>query len=196
MKYFISIVLSFCFALNLAQVSQSGRYEMEKKNTDNYFTVLSAGKKGAIVFRDIDDFRKGEGNIWKIVSLDTDLNERWDKEIGIDVKYTITAYELKNDHLYLIFRKSEFAKSDYYVVQVGVFDGEVQRYDVSNEVELELRHIILVNEKLIFGGYVRYSPTLLSYTLGDDKLEVIPGFFKDKSDILDLRRMATRRSML
>ena len=187
MKYFFIILLSFCFLQNLAQVSQNGRYEMEKKNTDDYFAVLSAGKQGVIIFRDIDDFRKGEGDIWKIVSLNTALEERWDKEIGIDIKFTIVAYELKDEHLYLIFRKSEFSKSDYYIVRIGVLDGEVERYDVSNEIELELRHIILVNERLVFGGYVRFSPTLMSYKLGDDRLEVIPGFFKDKSDILDLR---------
>ena len=171
----------------MAQLNQPERYELEKKNTDDYFAVLPSGREGLVIFRATDEYRKGEGDVWNVVSLDTDLKERWNKDVVVDIKYSIRAYDLKDSHLYLLFREGEFAKSDYHLVRIGVLDGEVERFNITNEIELELSHLTVVNDKLILGGYVRYSPTLMSYTFGDDKLEVIPGFFKDRSDIVDLR---------
>ena len=187
MRYLLFISLAFCSLQCLAQLSQPKRYEMEKQNTDDYFTVLPSGQEGVIILRDTDDYRKGEGDVWHVVSLDTDLEERWNKEITIDVKFNIKAYDLKDNHVYLVFREGEYAKSDYHLIRIGVLDGEVERFDISNEIELELSHLTLLGDRLILGGYVRYSPTLMSYKLGNDKLEVVPGFFKDRSDIVDLR---------
>ncbi len=187
MKGFLLIALMVYGLQGLAQPSQPKRYELEKENTDDYFTVLPSGKEGVVILRDTDEYRKGEGDVWHLVSLDTDLQERWNKEITLDVKFNIKAYDVRDNHIYLLFREGEYAKSNYQLIRVGVFDGEVERFNISNEIELELSRLTLVDDKLILGGYVRYSPTLMSYKLGEDKLEVVPGFFKDRSDIVDLR---------
>ncbi|MEM6522858.1 MAG: hypothetical protein AAGF85_04295 [Bacteroidota bacterium] len=187
MKFLLSILfINLCFA-SFAQLRQPARYEMEKENTDDYFTVLSAGQDGAMVVRDTEDYSKDEGDVWKVVSLNTELEVRWEKELSIDEKYLIRGYDLIEGHLYLLYREGQLAKSDYHLLRVGVLDGVIERYDIENEVELDLTHLTVLGDKVILGGYVRSSPTLLSYTLGEDHWKVVPGFFKDKSDVVDLR---------
>ncbi|MEM7107002.1 MAG: hypothetical protein AAF519_02160 [Bacteroidota bacterium] len=187
MKIVLIIALILCFFSTSGQLKQPARYEMEKENTDDYFTVLPAGQDGAVVVRDTEDFSRNKGDVWKIVSLNTDLEVRWEKELAIDEKYMIKGYDLVDGHLYLLYSEGQFAKSNYHLMRIGVLDGAVERYDIENEVELDLTHLTILGEKLILGGYVRSSPTLLSYTLGEDHWVVVPGFFKDKSDVVDLR---------
>lgn len=185
------LVLTIWFAINIhcavAQPQQPARYELEKENTDDYFTVLPAGQEGAIVIRDTEEYERGKGDVWQIVSLNTELEQRWEKELNIREKYVIRGYDLVKGHLYLLFREGEYSKADYHLIRIGILDGAIERFDIENEVEIDLSHLTVIGDKVILGGYVRFSPTLLAYTLGDDKWVVVPGFFKDKSDIVDLR---------
>ncbi|MBL6448704.1 hypothetical protein JMN32_20495 [Fulvivirga sp. 29W222] len=181
---FLTVGVSFSA---ISQLVQTKRYELEKDNTDNYFNVTSVGEKGLVIFRDTDEYRRNEGDVWQVIALDTALVEKWNNELLIDSKHVFKGFEQNNEMLYLLFSEDEAAKSNYQLVTIKVDDGETKRYDIKNEISIELSHLIVVNDFLILGGYVRYSPTLISYSLGDDKLEVIPGFFKDRSEIIDLR---------
>ncbi|MEM1406019.1 MAG: hypothetical protein AAGG59_04545 [Bacteroidota bacterium] len=187
MRSVLAIFCNLLFCCALAQPEQPARFELEKENTDDYFTVLPAGQDGVMIVRDTEKYEKGEGDVWKIVSLNAELEKRWEKELAINEKYIIRGYDLIDGHLYLLFREGEYSKSDYHLIRMGVLDGAVERYDIENEVELELSHLSVMGDKVVLGGYVRFSPTLLAYTLGDDHWVVVPGFFKDKSDIVDLR---------
>ena len=169
------------------QLVQTDRYELEKKNEDDYFTVVSADAHGLVIFRDTEEYRRYEGDIWQVVGLDTALTERWEQELAIDERYIFKGYECADTRLFLLFSESESPSSDYYLVTIGIIDGKIIEHHIKNEIELELSHLIVVNNYLIMGGYVRLSPTLVSYNFGEDRVHVIPGFFKDRSDIIDLR---------
>ncbi|MEP2774185.1 MAG: hypothetical protein ABJH05_18655 [Fulvivirga sp.] len=175
-----------------SQVKQTERYEMEKKNTDDFFTVLSAGEKGAVIVRDVNkefSFKtKSKGDAWEITAVDTTLQEVWQKEINVDYGHVFKAFEITDDDLYLLFRDGEFEKNDYRLVTINIASGDTSSYVIENELALDLSHITVLNKKLmVLAGYVRYSPTLVSHTIGSKKFEVIPGFFKDRSDVIDLR---------
>ncbi|HNP18732.1 MAG TPA: hypothetical protein PKL31_09890 [Fulvivirga sp.] len=185
MKYFLFIVVFFVSFGSRAQVNQTDIYELEKKNSDDYFTVLPADEAGVIIFRDTDNYKKGD--LWQVVSLDTALNERWNNELTIDGKYKFKGYDLKNSELYLLFRDGELEKSDYHLMAINILDGDVTRYDIKNEIALELSHITMLSDRMILAGYVNLSPTLVDYKLGSDQFEVVPGFFKDRSNVVDLR---------
>lgn len=175
------LTVSYCYA----QVEQTHRYELQKKNDDDYFTVLPVGEDGILIFRDTDKYKKG--NILNVVSLDTALNENWNKELSIDVKYEFKAYDIKNSKMYLLFRDGNLAKDDYHLMSISFADGNITRYDIKNELTIELSHMAVLEEGLVLAGYVNYSPTLVLYKFGDEKFEVVPGFFKDRSTVVDLR---------
>lgn len=185
MRILLSIILTIYTTLLFSQYNQTHRYELEKKNTDDFFTVLPAGYDGVIIFRDTNDYNKG--NIWQITSLDTALNQRWQSEIALHSKYIFKGYDLTNGKLHILFREGEYEKKDYHLISIGVLSGEVERFDIKNEIPLRLSHISMLSDRLVLGGYVNFSPTIVHYAFGSEGFEVIPGFFKDRSTIVDLR---------
>lgn len=184
MKALLLIVAFMAAGHVFPQIAQTHRYELKKENNDDFFTVLPAGEDGVIILRDTDDFRKGD--IWQITSLDTALVECWQTELALNTKYIFKGYNLAAGRLHLLFREGEYEKKNYHLISVGIAEGTVQRFDIHNEIPLELTHMEMVNDRLILAGYVNLSPALVSYTPGSKGFEVIPGFFKDKSIITDL----------
>jgi hypothetical protein len=185
MKWYLFVLFLSISSFLYGQVEQTDIYELEKKNYDDFFTVLPAGEDGIIIFRDTDNYKKGD--LWQVISLDTALNERWNNELTIDIKYKFKGYDLKNSTLYLLFRNGEYEKSDYHLMTINIMDGDVTRYDIKNEIGLELSHLTMLSDRLVLAGYVNYSPTLVDYKLGMEQFVVVPGFFKDRSNIVDLR---------
>ncbi|MDX1627653.1 MAG: hypothetical protein R3345_03085, partial [Fulvivirga sp.] len=172
------------------QIKQVERFEMEKKNTDDFFTVASVGNMGCVILRDINkpfSFKeKVDGDQWEITALDTALNESWKKELSFDYNFVFKGFDISDGHIFLLFRDGEYERNDYHLMVIDFENGETEEYTIKNELVMELSHIAVMNDILILGGYVRYSPTVVTYRLGDDKFNVIPGFFKDRSDIIDL----------
>ena len=110
MKYLI-VILTFFFVNELfAQVVQTHRYELEKENNDDFFTVLPAGELGVVIYRDTDENRGG--NVLHLVSLDTALQERWNTELQIDRKLLFKGFDLSGTKMYLLFREGEFELTD------------------------------------------------------------------------------------
>lgn len=188
---FLSLLLFSTSFYGHAQVQQVNRYEMEKKNTDDFFTVLPAGKYGLVIIRDTNrDWltrNKTGGDNWEITALDTTFQDLWHHELSIDYGYVFKGYDLTDRKLYMLFRDGEMEKNDYHIIQLDIPTGEIERYDIENELALRLSHLTVVEDHIIFAGYIRNSPTVVSYEIGSKKLEVIPGFFKDRSDVIDLR---------
>ncbi|MBL3658859.1 hypothetical protein [Fulvivirga sediminis] len=170
-----------------SQLKQISRYELNRKSGDDFFTVISAGTEGMIVIQETDHYEKGKGKIWKAILLDTLMEERYNYEVGIESAFIFRGYDFNNGIFYMLFRHDEGLKSDFHLITLHVATGDLKRYDIKNEIELELSHMIVVGQRVVLAGYVRYSPTLVSLTMGEDNLSVIPGYFKDRSDVIDLR---------
>ena len=185
MRHCFFLCCFFLATVAYSQVKQTHIYELEKKNTDDFFTVLPAGEKGVVIFRDTDDYKKGDK--WQVVALDTMLVEKWNIELSIDTRYSFKGYDLKGSTIYFLFRRGEMEKNDYHLITISIDDGEVTRYDIENEIALSLSHLVMLSDRMILAGYVNFSPTLVTYGLGDESFEVVPGFFKDRSTIVDLR---------
>lgn len=192
MKKILSLLIfsAGIITAGFAQVEQTLRYELEKKNDDDYFHVLPAGEEGLVIFRDIDKYDKSEGgDIWEITSLDTNLAERWKKEVGVDIDYVFKGFEMYRGKLFLLFTQHDTPQSDLYLLAIDLLEGEVERFDIKNEIKIELSHLTMAGDHLILAGYVRSSPTVVSYRIGNESgnMKVVPGFFKDRSDVVDLR---------
>lgn len=186
MRIGLIIFLSLIFYLKgTSQIVQTHRYELEKKNTDKFFTVLPSGEDGVIIFRETDEYKKG--NIWQITSLDTTLTERWQSDLALHSKYIFKGYDLTPGKLHLLFREGEYEKKDYQLISIDILSGETERFDIENEIPLRLSHITMLSDRLILGGYVNFSPTIVHYPFGGEGFEVVPGFFKDRSMIVDMR---------
>lgn len=173
-------------ALPIYSQTQTARFELEQKQTDDYFTVLPNGQNGAVILRDLSrQFgQRTDGDEWELIGLDTTLTEEWRVEFSIEHKFVFKAYELYNDHLYLLFRKGDFPKQGYHLMDFDLTTSEFETFEIENELDFDLSHISFIDEVMILGGYVRLSPTLVTYKLGEDHFDVVPGFFKDRSNIV------------
>ena len=52
---------------------------------------------------------------------------------------------------------------------------------------INLNEFEVVGDMAIFGGYANYRPVVLLYNLQDDKKTVLPGFYNNRSQLLDIK---------
>lgn len=184
MRFLVIILILCCESDLYSQVIQSHRFELEYKNRDDYVNVLPVSDQGVMIFRDTDDYN--DGDVWNVIALDTTLTEKWNIELSIDSKYVFKGYEVVDSKLYILFREGEFEKKDYHLMAISFDNGAIERYDIENEIGLELSHMSMLSTGLVLGGYINFSPALVLYTFGSKSFEVVPGYFKDKSTLVDL----------
>ncbi|MCA6075389.1 hypothetical protein [Fulvivirga sedimenti] len=172
--------------LTVSAQEQVARYEQEKKDNGEYFTVIPGGEYGILLVRE-DNSVRGRENKWILTNLDTDLEEKWTRELSVESKFDFRAYEHFRNHLYIVFVEADRIVSEFLILQIDLESGRIVPYAIQNELAFELTNIIAVQDRLVMAGYVRESPTILSYTVNDKKFDVVPGYFTAKSDIIDLR---------
>lgn len=186
MKKLTGIILAMLLHLTaFSQLEQVSRYEQVKEDEDDFFTTIACGEYGLLIVE--EDHVRGKAETWIMTGLDTALNKMWDLRLAIDYQYEFKAFDVLGENVYLVFQEADRVIADYRVVKINVAQGVMVTFEVTNEIAFEMTNILAIRDRIILGGYVRYSPTLLSYTIGDKSFQVVPGSFKDKSDIIDLR---------
>jgi len=190
-RILIFLILFFFIFSSYAQLEHLARYEIEYDVSDDFTTVMPLDNQGILILRDINRkfslARKADGNEWEARVLDANLNETWKKQFSIEYDLNFNAFELDDNVLYLLFRDGQYEKSDYRLLRMDLSTGDYETYEIENDLELSLSHITILDGIMILAGYVRYSPTVVSYDMGAASFEVIPGFFKDRSDIVNLK---------
>ena len=184
-KGLLLLVIPFLLAVNVFAQQQIARYEQEKKDNGEYFTVISGGQDGLLLIRE-DHSIRGAQNKWILTKLNTELQEDWVQELTVEDKFEFRAYEYSDGHLYVVFMEAERIVSQFLILDVNLRNGRILPYSVKNELAFELTNIIALQEHVILAGFVRDSPTILSYKAGETKFDVVPGYFTAKSDIIDL----------
>jgi len=183
--FFLVLILLSAVTMSTAQ-QQIARYEQEKKDNDDYFTVISGGEHGVLLIQE-DNSVRGRENKWILTKLDTDLKEEWAKDLMVEDKYEFRAYEMFGSHLYIVFMEAERMVSNFLILDADLETGKILPYSVDNELAFELTNIIALQDRVVLSGYVRDSPTILSYEVGQKRFDVVPGYFVAKSDIIALQ---------
>jgi hypothetical protein len=170
-----------------AQAVQTHRYETEQKGSDEYFTVICMGNGDLTLLRERNKFN-GNKRQWEVTILDTTLHEKKHFDFHIEERYPMIGYEVKDSELYLLFRTGENSKNSLVLVELNTETGsEVQRQEIKPEVDLRITHFNKAGSTFVFGGYVSNDPAILLYELSSNSLKVVPGFFQDDSELVDVR---------
>ena len=199
MKYLKSItwkstlwVFLFAFCLlpqspAVAQVEQTHRFELAKKNSDDYFTVISLEADGLALVRERDKYQ-GNKQLWQIILLDTDLAEKANLDLEINQRHKLLGYEIGKGLLFLLYRTGETAKSSLELIEVDTYTGkESTRFEINPELDFKITHFNKVGPNIILGGYVTNEPTILLFDTADNSIKVIPGFFQKDNELVELR---------
>jgi len=169
-----------------AQVLQSHRYELDQKNSDDYFNVINLKEEGIALFREREKF-KSSNRIWQLVLLDTDLKEKKSFDLEIKERNKMVGYEVAPGYVYFLFRVGETTKNDFELIEVPLSDGEPVHYLISPDLDYKLTHFIKVGKSFAFGGYVNSEPAVIIYELATKHSKVVPGFFQKDTELMDLR---------
>ena len=102
----ILITINLYFLDLAAQIEQPVRYELKKINKENYYSVVSADEFGIVIFRESNEKQMVKEQLWEVIMLDTDLNEKWKKDFKFDKQLSFVGYEYRNNYFYLLFRKN------------------------------------------------------------------------------------------
>ncbi|WP_017730429.1 hypothetical protein [Nafulsella turpanensis] len=169
-----------------AQLVQPERLELELEEYDPYYSVVSAGGQGILLYRLNEEESRGNDQVFDILHYDTDLKERWSTKLEVE-DAELTGHEYKEGKMYLLFREQENQADNYQVYSVDVESGKISGYTIDNAIPVELTEFTTVDGVVLLGGYVNFRPTIIYFDLENDKYRVLPGFYMNKSDLLEIQ---------
>lgn len=172
-----------------AQLVQPARLELEIKDMEEYYSVVSAGEEGVILYRKDIKESKGSKGVYEILSFDVELEERWTSSLEVE-SATLVGYEYKEGQLYLLFRQEGNKINNFQVYAVDIQTSLVSGYTIENEIPVELTEFTTVDNVMLLGGYVNHRPTVLYFDLNKEKFRVIPGLYLNRSDLLEIKTSA------
>lgn len=184
--FLISLLLLSGVSVSLhAQLVQPERLELELEDDDSYYTVVSAGGEGVLLYRLNEEETKGNDLVFDVLLYDTDLKERWSTQLAVE-DAELTGHEYKDGSFYLLFREQKNQADNYQVYSIEVESGKISGYTIDNAIPVELTEFTTVDGVVLLGGYVNFRPTIIYFDLKNDKYRVLPGFYMNKSDLLEI----------
>jgi hypothetical protein len=175
-----------CSSSALCQITQVGRYELEQKNAESSWTIISMKEQGLALVRDKNKFLNAE-KIFEIRILDSLLHEVGYTEVAVPTRMSLIGYEYTPEYLYILLRSGENEVARVLLLECDLKTREVERYEIKHEFNLRLTHFTVLDRHAILAGYVTREPAVLIYDIVDSQLKVVPGFFVADTELLDLR---------
>ncbi len=170
----------------IGQVEQPLRYEVELEWGEEYYNVIPAAGYGvALIRRNDEKYEKGK-TAWEIVMLDTTLTKRWTEDIYIDYEYDLIGYDNIRNRLFFLFQFDPNRASEDIIVEIDIPSARYNTYEIKRTFNLQLTEFEIVNNSAILGGYVNTRPTVMQYFFREGTTKVLPGFYFDRSRLLDL----------
>lgn len=168
-------------------ILQPNRIEFPKDNDGSEFYVVSGGTDGILVIEETGDpAPRGSGSIWHLHMVDTAFNITWTQTAIIDADGSLMGYEFYGGNFYLLFGKNRFRSEDLLVYQLNPKTKDYITYEITTVFPIQITHFESVGETLLLAGYANFRPVVITYDINKRIPRVVPGFYDNKNDILDL----------
>ncbi len=168
-----------------AVILQPNRIEFEKESEESEFYVVPGNKDGILVAEETGETTRG-GAIWKIYLVNTELEIDWSQNLIIPDDGGLLGYEYFDGRFYLLFSRSRFRTQDLIVYQFVAKTQEYISYEITTVFPIQITHFESVGETLLLAGYANFRPVVITYNINDRIPRVVPGFYDNKNNILDL----------
>ncbi len=169
-----------------AVLLQPNRVEFERHNDNSEFYVVEGGLNGLLVAEETTEAGKLGGYEWRLHMLDTALRTTWSQTLLIPSDGSLLGYEYFEGKFYLLFSKSRYRNEDLLVYQLSSDTKEYVTYEITTVFPINISHFESVGETLLIAGYANFRPVVITYNINDRIPRVVPGFYDNKNDILDL----------
>ena len=167
-------------------IRQPNRIEFERQSDESDFYVVEGGLDGILVAEETGKVAKGGGYEWKLHMVDTALQVTWTQTLAIASDGSILGYEYFEGRFYLLFSKSRYRNENLLVYQLNSETKEYITYEITTVFPISISHFESVGETLLIAGYANFRPVVITYNINDRIPRVVPGFYDNKNDILDL----------
>ena len=168
------------------QLIQPIRYEYRLDPQDEPFEVVEVEDNNLIIFRKTN-IRDPEGDAWEFIKLDVEFKELWRKLIFIDPKVYIARFASRLDHLYLLMLNTAGRKTDLLLVDVDSHGGAATQRTIDNLIPFNLTIFEVSQSGVYIGGTYNYRPIVLYFNFEKNKSRILPGFFHDKSELIQIK---------
>lgn len=181
--FLFSCVLFSTFIYGQAQ--QNERYEIGQRYSDEDFTIIPLKEDGLALFRKKLKFNE-RNRIWELILLDSLVKPRKSMELEVDNQGELMGYEHSNGFLHLLFVKNEL-KGDMEVISMNLTTFTYDRTKILTELKINLTHFSKCGDNFILGGDVGEEPAVFVFTTATKNFKIIPGFFKKRTELIDVR---------
>ncbi len=168
-------------------IIQPGRIEFGFNNSYSEFFVVPGEKDGLLVVEETKEKARNQaGYVWKLHKIDTSFNVKSSESYVISAEGGLLGHEYVNGNFFLLFNKRIFRSDELFVCQLSTDTGNILTYDIKTVFPIDVSHFETVGNTILLSGYANYRPVVLIYDLEDKIPRVVPGFYDNKNDILDL----------
>lgn len=165
-------------------IYQPNRVEFEVGKYDEEFTIINGGNDGLAMV--VETYEKTQGKYnWKIIKLDTALNEIWTKPLLVNYTSSLIGYEYYGGKYYVMVSASQYRTQDLIVYEIDEAGG-IREFEITTVFPISLEYFEVIGETLILGGDVNSRPVILTYNVNERKPKVLPGFYDNKNEMLDI----------
>lgn len=152
---------------------------------DMEYRVISGEDEGLLVAVETEE-GSSEGFNWTFHFLDTLLNVQWTRIFPVPYDSYLTGYEYYEGKFYLLYNASRYRNEDLILLEVDAKASTIDKMEISTVFPIQLTEFEVIGKNVLLAGYTNYRPVLLRYNLDEQKPQVVPGFYDNNSDILDI----------
>jgi len=167
-------------------ILQPDRIEFKKADSGSDFYVIPGSTNGLLVAEETSKSAPQGGYVLNIHLIDTAFNVVWSRKDVISNTGSLIGYEYFGGSYYLLFNRSQYKSEQLLLLQYSVKSEEVKTYELTTVFPMNIEHFESVEETLLLAGYANYRPVVITYNINERIPKIVPGFYDNKNDILDL----------
>lgn len=190
--FFIFIASTFCGYSQRkkerdtsALIIQPGRVEFHIDDFNNQFDIVNGEEHGLLVYMESMDRSEGGFN-WTFNLLDTALNKVWTRIFPIPYDTYLAGTEYHDGKYYMLYNASRYRNEDLLLIEIDGETGQFTTLEINTVFPIQLTFFEVIDDNVLLSGYTNFRPVLLTFNLNQQKPRVVPGFYDNKSDIIDV----------
>ena len=173
-------------AIEKFRIEQSKRFEIEVGMFDKPYDIINGKEDGVLLVRDTEDTDRKGNPRFEIISLDTGLRVRWQKDYTISRFWKYRGYDYHNGAFYLLFKFEKGNSHDLKILELPLEDGDTTHYTIKNLIPLRLTEFEMTPGAAILGGYFSDNPVAIHYNISTGKSIVLPGIYQSKTELVQI----------
>jgi hypothetical protein len=168
-----------------AYLEQPNRIEFNFERSDLAFSVINGYEDGLLVVKETN-VRKDGGFEWGLYKLDTALQIEWSKSLIVPYEYSLEGWDYSLGKFYMLYSTKQYSLNEFAIFSLTAENGQFAEYPFSTVFPVFLSHFEVLKETILIAGRVNYKTAVLTLDLKDLKPKVIPGIYRDNSQLLEI----------